>query len=211
MSAQAEVIDVSAFQAPGSVDWQRVRAAGVEGVIAKATDGLGSPDAAFLRHVDGARAAGLPVGAYHYIHVRTGQQDAARQGEQFAARYIAGACELLPAIDVEPDDNPAGIAREVWLQAVLDCANAVTQACGVRPLIYSFPSFWRSLSPETRPELEMYGLWVASYPAPTVLPPWSDYVLHQYSGGALLDGLSGKVDRSRARGGIGTLRRASLQ
>lgn len=207
----AEVIDVSAFQAPSSIVWPRVRASGVSGVYAKATEGVGSPDGTFLRHVEGARSAGLLVGAYHYLHVRQAVQDTAAQAQQFAARYAAAACELRPAIDVEPDDNPRGVAPAVWLQAVLDLANAVTQACGVRPLIYSFPAFWRSLQPETRPELEMYGLWVATYGGvPAAMPPWgTDYVLWQYSGGEIVDGCAGKVDRSRTRSGMSGLLRAA--
>ena len=97
----------------------------------------------------------------------------------------------------------------MWLGAVLDLADAVTQACGVRPLLYSFPAFWRSLAPETRPELELYGLWVATYAAaPAAMPPWGDaWTLWQYSGGSSVDGCAGPVDRSRARGGVDALRR----
>ena len=204
-----EVIDVSSYQAPASIDWARVQAAGIRGVICKATDGVGSPDAAFLRHVDGARAVGLPCGAYHYARIRAIGQDTRAQAQQFAARYFSVDCELLPCLDFEPDGQPH-VPAAVWLDFVLDLANEVTQAIGVRPLIYSFPSFWRSLHPETRPELAaLYGLWVATYAAaPAVMPPWTgEPDLWQYTGEGSVDGIVGHVDRSRARGSVDSLRR----
>jgi GH25 family lysozyme M1 (1,4-beta-N-acetylmuramidase) len=203
VDAPAEFIDVSAFQAPAGIDWPRVRGAGIAGVIAKATDGQGSPDAAFLRHVDGAHAAGLPCGAYHYARIRDGAQDCTAQAREFASRYRAGGCELLPALDFEPDGQPH-VPAATWRTFVLDLANAVTQELSCRPLIYSFPAFWLSLAPDQAPELEMYRLWVATYAAaPATMPPWGGaWTLWQYTDHGAVAGIPGNVDRSRTRGGL---------
>lgn len=210
-ATSVELIDVSADQAPSSIDWARVRGAGVVGVIVKATDGLGSPDKAFAAHVKGARAAGLLVGAYHYLHMRAPPrpQDVVQQAAEFSALYLDAGCELAPAVDVEPDDNPVGLAGSAWLSATFDCAEEITMRVVGRPLIYSYPDFWLSLQPTLAPELEIYRSWVAWYgQSPIVLPPWGRCDLWQYSGGGSVPGVAGKVDRSRSLGPIGGLLRA---
>lgn len=206
----AELIDVSADQAPSSIDWPCVRAAGIAGVIVKLTDGLGSPDKAAERHVKGARAAGILVGGYHYMHMRAAPrpQDVVQQAAEFSQRYLDLGCELIPGLDVEPDTNPAGLSGASWLGATFDCAEEITMRAVVRPAVYSYRDFWLSLQPHTAPELEIYKSWVAWYGAsPIVLPPWSQWDIWQYSDAGEVPGIAGKVDRSRARGPIEALLR----
>lgn len=205
----AELVDVSSFQDPASIDWARVLAAGVEGVYVKLTDGIGSPDPRAAAHVRGAKDAGLLVGGYHYYHPRIGPQDTDAQAREFSAMYLDLGCDLRPAGDFEPDTNPH-VSAMTWLDGVEEFSDVVTQCCACRPLVYSFPAFWRSLQPETRPELELYGLWVATYAAaPANMPPWSSEALWQYTDAGIVDGIPGHVDRSRARGGIEALRRVA--
>lgn len=73
-------IDVSAYQGPQ--DWAAHARAGVVFAFVKASEGRTTKNAAFGRHVDGARAAGLVVGGYHFGWPT---QDVAAE----AANYIA--------------------------------------------------------------------------------------------------------------------------
>ncbi|MDT0435597.1 MULTISPECIES: glycoside hydrolase family 25 protein [Streptomyces] len=57
-------LDVSAHQ--GNQDWTAHRRAGVAFALVKATEGQRAHDAAFSRHVQGALAAGILVGGYHF-------------------------------------------------------------------------------------------------------------------------------------------------
>ena len=57
-------LDVSKYQ--GTLDWSKVKADGISYVIAKASLGL-VVDPEYAGKVAGARAAGLTIGAYHYL------------------------------------------------------------------------------------------------------------------------------------------------
>ena len=59
-------IDVS--YANGKVDWEAVAAAGYKFAIVRCTYGRHGVDDNFLENVNGAHAAGLRVGAYHYSY-----------------------------------------------------------------------------------------------------------------------------------------------
>ena len=50
----------------GEVDWQAVADAGYSFAIVRCSYGLHEHDERFIENVNGARAAGLRVGAYHY-------------------------------------------------------------------------------------------------------------------------------------------------
>jgi len=58
-------IDVSKFQ--GDIDWNAVANSGVKFAWIKATEG-GDPDARFQANWEGAKAAGIPHGAYHFVY-----------------------------------------------------------------------------------------------------------------------------------------------
>ena len=59
------VIDLSHWQAP--VDFARAKSAGIAAVILKATQGSDWIDVAFAQRFAAANAAGLLVGAYHFL------------------------------------------------------------------------------------------------------------------------------------------------
>src|SRR5208337_3723546 len=59
-------VDVSKYQ--GNVDWQAVKEAGVAFAYIKATEGGDGADPKFLRNWAGAKIAGIPRGAYHFVY-----------------------------------------------------------------------------------------------------------------------------------------------
>lgn len=65
-------IDVSRYQ--GNINWGRVAAAGKQFAIVRVGSGNSGGlyvDPYFLQNVNGAKAAGLRVGAYYYTYART--------------------------------------------------------------------------------------------------------------------------------------------
>ena len=56
-------IDVSQWQQ--TIDWSKVAGAGMRFAIARATKGQHYIDPTFQNNVDGARAEGIAIGAYH--------------------------------------------------------------------------------------------------------------------------------------------------
>ena len=71
------VIDVSKFQVPGEIDWFKLKAAGVKGVIIR-IGGRGYSgnramyaDKQFMAHYNNAKAAGMFIGTYFFSYALT--------------------------------------------------------------------------------------------------------------------------------------------
>ena len=83
-----KIIDVSVHQ--GDIDFNKVKAAGVEGVIIRAGFGTGNVDKRFINNIKGAIAAGIEnIGAYWFSYAYT-KDMAAKEADYFneiAAAY----------------------------------------------------------------------------------------------------------------------------
>lgn len=62
-------VDISIFN--GNVDWQALKAAGIDFAICRSSYGKKHFDETFQRNVEGAHRAGLICGAYHYSYALT--------------------------------------------------------------------------------------------------------------------------------------------
>ena len=88
------------------IDWEELRAAGIEFAICRTGYGKSGLDETFARNVDGAHRAGLICGAYHYSYALT-PADAIIES-QFCKRIIeeAGVLLELPVwFDMEDADG----------------------------------------------------------------------------------------------------------
>src|ERR1039458_9683155 len=59
-------IDVSSYQ--GSISWGSVKGDGISFAWAKATEGTGWTDGYFPANQNNGKAAGVYMGAYHFVH-----------------------------------------------------------------------------------------------------------------------------------------------
>lgn len=166
-------IDASAVQ--GALDFAGLKtSANVQFVYLKATEGTGYIDPKFHRNNDAARAADVPVGAYHFFRP---QRDPLRQARDFsdAARDVS---TLRPALDWE---TLGGMAPLDAANAVLCFVNETEKLWGVRPILYSYPAMLeQSVYPDASMRLvtlsQMCDLWVAHYtptPRPWIPRPWT--------------------------------------
>src|SRR5436189_861173 len=64
MAQRPPGIDVSDYQ--GNINWTSVKGAGIAFAWTKATEGTGGLQAQFVNNEANAKAAGVPIGAYHY-------------------------------------------------------------------------------------------------------------------------------------------------
>lgn len=126
-------IDVS--ENNGTIDWEDVRESGCDFVIVRSSYGLNSRDEKFLEHVNGAHAAGLQCGAYHYGYALTPQEAVQEAVNCRTAIADAGVLLELPVFyDMEDADgykarhgfdfsreNATGICREFLNHIRLDC------------------------------------------------------------------------------------------
>jgi len=188
-------VDVSGWNAP--LDWSRVAAAGISVAWVKATDGLGSPDARWALHTSQAAAAGLIVGSYHYLRIRHGRpQDARQQVREYLGRWRAH-WQLRPVLDVESGGNEAATSAE-WSSAVCDAVAEVEQLVGVSPVIYTSRGEWEGRGLGALTSLDRCPLWLACYGATATVPkPWGEYALWQYTGDGVIPGVPGVFDLSR--------------
>lgn len=182
-------VDVSAHQ--GEIDWEKVASDGYAFAYIKATEGADYTDSTFSANWDGARAAGVTPGAYHYFTLCSSGEE---QAEDFLAAAPPDDSALPPALDLEFDgaceERPGGVDA----QAEIDAFTAkVEEAWGRRLLIYS-SSEWRS----------HYGLPVTD-PRPDWLfsaggrPPQADWAVWQLRFDGKVSGIEGGVDIDVAR------------
>jgi GH25 family lysozyme M1 (1,4-beta-N-acetylmuramidase) len=196
-------VDVSGHQ--GRIDWARVKRDGIAFAIVKATEGVGWADPKYRAHSQGARAAGLAVGAYHFARPDTfsegslaaARRDARAEADWFLAVAEPRAGDLLPALDLETAGLPAE-QMVAWARAWLERAR---RRLGTRPLVYTYPAFWSSLG--RTGVFRSYPLWIAHYGVaePELPGAWRRYAVWQYTASGSVDGIAGRVDVDRLRDG----------
>lgn len=199
-----EGIDVSHLN--GAIDWQQVRAAGIAFAFIKATQGATFVDDSMLTNIAACREAGIVPGLYHFY-----RHDDDMPPEDQAANFVRNLAhqpgDLIPAIDVESPGDGAGtftypttevVAR---LQVMVD---AVRQAIGRAPMIYTYPSAWQEVTGNSTAFAGVCPLWIASYgvDAPRLVGGWTDYAVWQYTDQGSVTGIGTGVDRDRLNGDL---------
>ncbi|MBB5833139.1 GH25 family lysozyme [Brachybacterium aquaticum] len=188
-SGEVMGIDVSSYQQ--EIDWEQVAADGFGFAYIKATEGAGFTDTHFRRNWDGAQAAGVVPGAYHYFTLCSPGAD---QAEDFLAAAPPDDSALPPALDLEFDGACEERPEAERAQAEIDAFTAVVEeAWGRRLVIYS-SSQWR----------EHYGLpvtdsrpdWLFSERGRPAQDDWSVWQL-RFDG--TVSGIEGGVDIDVAR------------
>lgn len=179
-------------------DLGAIRAAGIGAWIAKATEGLTYDDPAFAAFVVRGRAAGLLMGAYHFLR---GAHPGEVEADEFLrdTRALRAVAPMLLALDWEANDAPAANAR-AFVQRVHDVT-------GRWPVVYTGVPFARSkLGNVADPVLGQCPLWYAAYGVdpyrPAIHPTWPrGYAMMQYTNGG--DGPADVVNFPRKTPGIG--------
>ncbi len=174
-------IDVSRWQ--GNIDWNAVKSSGIDFAIIKATEGVDYVDPYFVSNMTGAAAAGLHIGAYHFL--RAG--DAKEQARQFIAAVKPYSPNYPLLCDVEAADLRA-LGKDAITDMVVTFCEAV-RAAGYHPMIY-FNLDWR-LNCLDMSRLGAYDLWFARY---SNAPGYNDVGIWQYSSTQSVPGISGNVD-----------------
>jgi len=174
-------IDVSHYQAV--VDWATVAAGGVRFSFAKASEGPSVTDQYFLDNWNGMKAAGLLRGAYHFFHPSADPQAQAKNFLHRLAAANGGSPLLAPgdlpaALDIEVTD---GASPATLLAGASSWLATVEAATGKHPIVYSYPSFWKSTLGNPG-ALSGYHLWIAHLNVPTPMVPggWPGWVFWQF-------------------------------
>lgn len=165
-------IDVSRWQT--NIDWKAQAKDGVRFMFAKATEGLNQVDSMFEKHIAGAKAQGILVGAYHFFHPSSSPEV---QAQHFI--NVAGGVTKTLVMDWETSDGmPAEADRTAGSRFLTALMN---RSIISMPIIYGSPYFLEAL--KLSGDMEGHHLWVAHYgtKCPLVPKPWTDWKFWQTS------------------------------
>lgn len=168
---RADVIDM--YHGDVVADFKAVAAAGVKGIIHKATQGAGVTDQAYAERRKMATDAGLLWGAYHF---NTGEPVAAQ-----VMHFIDAARpdeHTLMALDYE--DNRKS---QMTLDQARDFLQRLDTALGRKAVIYSGNRIKDQLGHKVDAFLGSHRLWLAQYgPTPRPQASWARQWMHQFTG-----------------------------
>jgi lysozyme len=191
-------VDVSKYQ--GDIDWRSAREAGVDFAFIKATEGGDHVDEKFVQNWNGAKAAGIPRGAYHFVWWC---RDPRQEIEQFKRIVPVERDALPPVLDVEATPDSKTCKRKLHREEVLADMRIMLQEMerhyGKRPIIYVTVDFYQHvMHPE---EFADYPVWVRSVKhSPPVNYPGRRWAFWQYQSDGYVPGIRGKVDRNAFAG-----------
>ena len=195
-------IDASKYQ--GTVSWGAVAADGIRFAFLKATDGRATLDPSYAQNANGARGAGIRIGAYHFARPDGTPDDAVAEARFFVQNAVIDAGSLPPVLDIEESGGLGAVALTQW---ALDFLNEVVALTGVRPLVYTSPNGWKVRFGNTDAVGRAgFDLWVADWranPSPEVPGGnWGGrgWTFWQYTDCGRVDGIATCVDMDRFKG-----------
>ncbi|MDT2022720.1 GH25 family lysozyme [Methylocella sp. CPCC 101449] len=191
-------IDVSKYQ--GDIDWQAVRASGVKFAWIKATEGADHADSKFQQNWAGAKAAGVPRGAYHFVYwCRPHHEEIG----WFKNTVPVDPEALPPVLDVEATPTSRTCKRTLYKDEVVremrEMLVDMERHYGKRPVIYVTVDFYQAILSDG--EFSDYPMWVRSTKHPPHVPYGSRrWVFWQYQSDGYVPGIRGKVDKNAFAG-----------
>lgn len=190
-------IDVSYYQ--NDINWARVKAAGVEFAIIRAgfrgyaAAGKLAEDPQFRANIQGAAAAGIPVGVYFLSQALTPEEG--REEARYCLELV-GAYKLdFPVyVDTEyssayPDGRADGLTQEARTAAVTAFCDEV-EAAGYYAGIYASESWFA----HQLGDVSRYDRWIAKWDG----KPTAIHGIWQHSNAGRVNGISTPVDLDEA-------------
>ncbi len=176
-------IDVSHYQ--GSIDWSKVKAAGVEFAFIKATQGTAYSKVDYFRNnAPVALGSGLEVGAYHYGTFST-VPEAITEARYFLS--VVKDFKLTYPLVLDLEENKQGVNKQQLTDAAIAFLE-VLENSGYFAMLYTGKNFLETQLDESR--LKSYALWIARYNKE--LGRNAD--IWQFTSSGKVPGISGNVD-----------------
>lgn len=197
-------IDVSHHQ--GQVDWGKLKSTGLaEFCWVKATEGNNYLDPKSTKNIKDCRAAGIPVGAYHFARPDL-HEDPYEEVKNFAKHCPIEPGDLRPVMDFERNGDHSPDSLHRW---VVEFLVEIEKATGIKPIIYTGGNMVKYGLNRNTSILDTYTLWHAAYSKrfrvngidKSRLGSWNEWRVWQWTGSEHLDGVKGKIDRNWLTGG----------
>lgn len=181
-------IDVSHHQ--GVIDWKRVAGARVRFAYLKSSEGGDWRDPSFGLNAQGARGAGLAVGAYHFF---TFCAPGGAQVRNFLDMVEPSATSLPPAVDLEYVGNCLARPSRATFARELRAFLRVTEArYHVAPVLYTTRTFFDDYLSDA--EFARYPLWIRDLAGVEHMPVKRTVLFRQFSDNGSVDGVRRLVD-----------------
>ena len=180
-------IDVSVHN--GKIDWQKAKADGIEFAILRAGYGrlASQKDKRFEQNYSGAKAAGIPVGAYWYSYAMS-PEEAELEADVFLSVIKGKQFEMPVYFDLE-EKKQFDLGKEK-VSAIMRAFLERVESAGY------FTGLYGSASPlftHTADDIKShYTIWLAHWVDRTNYS--GAYAVWQYSEKGKVDGISGNVD-----------------
>ena len=183
---------MSKFQ--GDIDWNAVANSGVKFAWIKATEG-GDRDARFQANWEGAKAAGIPHGAYHFVYWCRPPLEEIQIFEQIAPVEDDA---LPPVLDVEATPTSPTCHRRLTQDGAIADMQVMLREMerhyGKRPIIYTTVDFYQAILSDGA--LMDYPIWVRSTKHhPAVKYGSRAWHFWQYQSDGRVPGIGGNVDK----------------
>ena len=187
-------IDVSKWQ--GEIEWDKVKAAGVEFAIVRAgyrgsVTGALVEDPCFQANLRGAAAAGIPVGVYFFTQA-TDEVEAVEEASMVIELLKGARVDYPVFIDTEGAGGN-GRADELSVEMrtlVCEAFCRTIENAGYRAGVYASKNWYENRI--TVSSLSRYVIWLAEYRE--VPGDEGYYDLWQYTSRGAVDGIAGNVD-----------------
>ena len=180
-------IDVSVHN--GNIDWNRVKSADINFAILRAGYGkvASQKDDKFEQNYAGAKAAGVPVGAYWYSYAMS-EDEARLEADVFLSVIKGKQFEMPVYFDIE-EKKQFALGKDK-VSAIIRAFLERVEAAGYLVGLYSNKS---SLTSHISDYIkEHYAVWLAHWVSKTDYS--GIYDMWQYSDKGRVDGISGNVD-----------------
>lgn len=179
--ATLKVIDVSYHN--GTIDWEKVKASGVDGAIIRCGygDNISSQDdKQWKRNADECTRLGIPFGTYIYSYAKSDAQ--AKSEAEHVLRLIKGYKMSFPVyLDLEESGTQSGAKDRAKI--FCDIIEKAGYMCG----IYANKNWWDNYLSG----LNAYTRWVARYNDTLGM---NNVDMWQYTSDGSVSGISGRVD-----------------
>lgn len=188
-------IDVSYHQ--GNINWAAVKAAGVDFAILRIgyrgyETGKINKDPKFEEYYQGAKDAGIEVGAYFYSQAVTPEE--AAEEAQFLLKILDGRKLTYPVVfDWEMVGDDSARTNDITVETLNECASSFCNTVargGYIPMIYSVKRM--ALMKLDLSELAGFDFWLAEYRDEPEFP--YEFQMWQYASDGKVDGIEGEVD-----------------
>jgi lysozyme len=187
----------------GTINWPKVKLSDplISFAYIKATQGVGYKDPANLLNANGAQAAGIKFGYYHFASLNNSvdvANDAISEANWFDQTLkTLPPATLMPVLDIETNEKQLN-TQQVQLWIVSFCAR-MNDLGHKNLMLYSYKPFFDDNLPAIHP-FGNIPLWLAQYrnvAAPSLPHGWTNFTVWQFSAKGKVNGISGDCDMNK--------------